>query len=68
MQEREIPHPITHCPVYRTVRYVYLSHLNKQEVVPMNENVQPTTSTAAQQIVGALYLLALLAAVVLILL
>ncbi len=34
----------------------------------MNENVQPTTSTAAQQIVGALYLLALLAAVVLILL
>ena len=34
----------------------------------MNENIQTTTSTPAQQIIGALYLLALLAAVVLILL
>ena len=34
----------------------------------MNENIQTTTSTRAQQIVGALYLLALLAAVILILL
>ena len=34
----------------------------------MNEPVQTTTSTPAQQIIGALYLLALLAAVVLILL
>ena len=39
-----------------------------QEVIPMNESVQPTTSTPAQQIIGALYLLALLAAVILILL
>ena len=34
----------------------------------MNENIRTTTSTRAQQIVGALYLLALLAAIVLILL
>ena len=34
----------------------------------MNEHIQPTTSTPAQQIIGALYLLARLAAVVLILL
>ena len=34
----------------------------------MNENIQTTTSTRAHQIVGVLYLLALLAAVILILL
>ena len=34
----------------------------------MNESIQTTISTTAQQIIGALYLLALLAAVVLILL
>ena len=39
-----------------------------REVIFMNENIQTTTSTRAQQIVGALYLLALLAAVILILL
>ena len=39
-----------------------------KEVTPMNEDIRTTTSTPAQQIIGALYLLALLAAVVLILL
>ncbi len=34
----------------------------------MNERMQPTTSSPAQQIIGALYLLALLAALILILL
>ena len=33
----------------------------------MNEDIRTTTSSPAQQIVGALYLLALLAAVILIL-
>lgn len=40
----------------------------QEEVNPTNESVRPTTSTPVQQIIGALYLLALLAAVVLILL
>ena len=57
-----------HCPLFWTVCYVYLSHLKKQEVVPMNERTQPSTSSPAQQTVGALYLLTLLAAVILILL
>lgn len=38
-----------------------------KEVIPMNENIQTTTSTPAQQVIGALYLLALLAALILIL-
>ena len=41
---------------------------NTREVPTMNESIQATTSTTAQQIIGALYLLALLAAVGLILL
>ena len=57
----------------RTVRYngqcvMYTCLIKQKEAVPMNENIQTTTSTPAQQIIGALYLLALLAAVVLILL
>ena len=33
----------------------------KKEARPMNENTLTTTSTPAQQLIGALYLLALLA-------
>ena len=47
---------------------MYTCLIKQKEAVPMNENIQTTTSTPAQQIIGALYLLALLAAVVLILL
>ena len=47
---------------------MYTETILNREVIFMNENIQTTTSTRAQQIVGALYLLALLAAVVLILL
>ncbi len=47
---------------------MYTETILNREVIFMNENIQTTTSTRAQQIVGALYLLALLAAVILILL
>ena len=47
---------------------MYTETILNSEVIFMNENIQTTTSTRAQQIVGALYLLALLAAVILILL
>ena len=47
---------------------MYTGLILNKEVIPMNENTQVSTSTPAQQIIGALYLLALLAAVILILL
>ena len=57
----------------RTVRYMgqcvmYTWGISTKEVVPMNENRQTTTSTPSQQLVGALYLLTLLAALIRILL
>ena len=56
-----------------TVRFIgqwimYTGLILNKEVIPMNETNRITTSTPAQQIIGALYLLALLAAIVLILL
>ena len=56
--------PAAHCPFFRTVRYVYWSQPKQQEVSDMNESARPTTSTRCQQVVGALYLLALLALVI----
>ena len=47
---------------------MYTGLILNKEVIPMNEDIRTTTSTPAQQIVGALYLLAILAAVILILL
>ena len=47
---------------------MYTGTILNKEVVSMNEDIRPTTSTPIQQIVGALYLLAILAAVILILL
>ncbi len=47
---------------------MYTGLILNKEVTLMNEITQATTSTPAQQIIGALYLLALLAAIILILL